>query len=94
MLHSLRGDAGCAPQARKKRVVSSVSSHSGTGVDEATRRSIMLVLLVEPRVAVAGREEAMPAAKGKERERAKETVVVGNGMGAERAREREREIGR
>jgi len=42
MLHSLRGDAGCAPQARKKRVLRSASSHSGTGVDEATRRSIML----------------------------------------------------
>uniref|UniRef100_A0A0E0QMD6 Uncharacterized protein n=1 Tax=Oryza rufipogon TaxID=4529 RepID=A0A0E0QMD6_ORYRU len=29
MLHSFRGDAGCAPHARKKRVDSSVSSHSG-----------------------------------------------------------------
>lgn len=40
MLHSLRGDAGCAAQARKKRVARSVSSQSGTGAD-ATRRSIM-----------------------------------------------------
>ena len=40
MLHSLRGDAGCAAQARKKRVASSASSQSGTGAD-ATRRSIM-----------------------------------------------------
>lgn len=36
MLHSLRGEAGWAPHARKKRVVRSVSSHSGT-----TRRIII-----------------------------------------------------
>jgi hypothetical protein len=40
MLHSFRGDAGCAPHARKKRVDSSVSSHSGNLVVPAAPSDI------------------------------------------------------